>query len=520
VLRSWSAAGLPPWRLFALVLGPALGLGAALSPAQWGLPEPAWRLAGLTAWMVVWWLSEAVPIAATALLPIGAAPLLGVAPEREIAAAYAHPLVFLFLGGFILAAALGQSGLHRRVALGVLRFTGAGAAGIVGGFMAATALISMWISNTATAMLMYTIAVALLAALERGDEPAAAAPAALAATAAPPAATAAPAPPSATARPAATPPRERFALALLLGVAYSATIGGVATLVGTPTNALLASFVDSSLGYALSFRRWLAIGLPFTLVMLPLTWLWLTRPGFRLAGVRLAGAAEHLAAERARLGRFSPEERFVAAVFAATAVIWVLREPLAAATGWPLTDPGVAIAAGLVLLAVPVPGAGGRRALDWKEVEKVPWGVLILFGGGLALAEAFEASGLAAAIGGAVAGLGGAPRWLLIAAVTAAVVLLTEFASNTATAATLLPLTAAAAAGLGESPLLLAVPVTLAASAGFMLPAGTPPNAIVFAHPGMRVGVMAKSGAVLDLTAIAVITLLVLLLGGPVLGID
>ena len=139
MLRSWSAAGLPPWRLFALVLGPALGLGAALSPAQWGLPEPAWRLAGLTAWMVVWWLSEAVPIAATALLPIGAAPLLGVAPEREIAAAYAHPLVFLFLGGFILAAALGQSGLHRRVALGVLRFTGAGAAGIVGGFMAATA---------------------------------------------------------------------------------------------------------------------------------------------------------------------------------------------------------------------------------------------------------------------------------------------------------------------------------------------------------------------------------------------
>jgi len=306
----------------------------------------------------------------------------------------------------------------------------------------------------------------------------------------------------------------------MLGIAYSASIGGAATLVGTPTNALLASFLDASYGYALSFRRWLAIGLPFTVVMLPLAWLWLTRPAFRLAGVRLAGAAEHLAAERARLGPLSPEERFVAAVFAATASAWVLREPLATATGWPLTDSAVAMLAGLVLLAVPAPGARGRRALDWHEVEKLPWGVLILFGGGMALAEAFNSSGLAAASGGAVAGLGGAPRWLLVLAVTAAVVLLTEVTSNTATAATFLPLTAAAAVGLGHSPLLLAVPVALAASAAFMLPVATPPNAIVFAHRGMRVAVMARSGAVLNVFATAVITLLVLLLGGPVLGID
>jgi sodium-dependent dicarboxylate transporter 2/3/5 len=519
VTRTDSPAGLPPWRLIALALGPALGLAAAVSPAQWGLPEPAWRLAGLAVWMIVWWLSEAVPIPATALLPIAVAPLAGIAPEREIAAAYAHPLIFLFLGGFILAAAMRQSGLHRRVALGVLRRTGDGAAGIVGGFMLATALLSMWISNTATAMLMVTIAVALLAALERaaaGPAGPAEAPGSTAAAEAP-----ARAGPAAAAEPAAgAHGLERFGLALMLGIAYSASIGGVATLVGTPTNALLASFLDASYGYALSFRRWLAIGLPFTVVMLPLAWLWLTRPAFRLAGVRLAGAAEHLAAERARLGPLSPEERFVAAVFAATAAAWVLREPLAAATGWPLTDSAVAMLAGLVLLAVPAPGAGRRRALDWHEVENLPWGVLILFGGGLALAEAFNSSGLAAAIGGAVAGLGGAPRWLLVLAVTAAVVLLTEVTSNTATAATFLPLTAAAAVGLGHSPLLLAVPVALAASAAFMLPVATPPNAIVFAHRGMRVAVMARSGAVLNVFATAVITLLVLLLGGPVLGID
>jgi sodium-dependent dicarboxylate transporter 2/3/5 len=495
-------------RSVALVLGPLLGLAPlALAPPA-GLAEPAWRVAGLAAWMVVWWLAEAVPIPATALLPIAAAPLFGVAPERGIAAAYAHPLIFLFLGGFILAAAMRQSGLHRRVALALLQRAGGGAAGIVGGFMLATAVLSMWISNTATAILMYTIAVSLLEALERAAGRGTA-----------PEGTADAAEPAHTAAGAAAPPLERFGLALMLGIAYAASIGGVATLVGTPTNALLASFLDSTYGITISFRRWLALGLPFTLVMLPLTWLWLTGPAFRLAGVRLAGAAEHLTAERERLGRASAAERFVAAVFALTAAAWVMRDLLVRLTGWPLTDTGVAMLAGLVLLAVPVPGGGGRRALDWAEVEKLPWGVLLLFGGGLALAELFNTSGLAAAIGGGVAGLEGAPRWALVLAVTAAVVMLTEVTSNTATAATFLPLTAAAAVGLGESPLLLAVPVALAASAAFMLPVATPPNAIVFGYPGMRVAVMAKSGLVLNVLAIATITLLVLLLGGPLLGI-
>jgi sodium-dependent dicarboxylate transporter 2/3/5 len=520
---------LSTWRLVALVCGPALGAATWLSAPPAGLSEPAWRVAGLAGWMVVWWLSEAVPIPATALLPIAVAPLAGVAPERDVAAAYAHPLIFLFLGGFILAAAMRQSGLHRRVALGLLGRAGSGAAGIVGGFMAATALLSMWISNTATAILMYTIATSLLEALgrtgERNRETAAAAESAAPepATGRPPAGAADRQPvagPSAAAVAGPKPALERFGLALMLGIAYAASIGGVATLVGTPTNALLASFLDSSYGYALSFRRWLALGLPFTIVMLPLAWLWLTRPAFRLAGVRLAGAAEHLAAERERLGPLSRPERFVAVVFALTAAAWVLRDLLARLTGWPLTDTAVAMLAGLVLLAVPVPGEGGRRSLDWAEVEKLPWGVLILFGGGLALAESFNASGLAAWIGGAVAGLEGVPPWLLVLAVTAAVVMLTEITSNTATAATFLPLTAAAAVGLGHSPLLLAVPVAIAASAAFMLPVATPPNAIVFGYPGMRISTMAKSGAVLNLLAIALITLLVLLLGGPLLGMD
>ena len=488
--------------------GRSVGLLPLFLEPPGALPVAAWRLVGVTAWMVVWWLSEAVPIPATALLPIPLLPLFAVAPEKEVAASYAHPLIFLFLGGFLLAGGLQRSGLHRRVALGIVRRMGSTPAGLIGGFMVATALLSMWISNTATAILMFTIAMALIGSLGesvarfrairrwKGDP---AAPR-----------------PDHPRTPAASP---HFGRALMLGIAYSASIGGTATLIGTPTNALLASFLSKTYGFTLSFRSWLLFGVPYTVVMLPVAWLWLTKVAFPLRGVDLGDARRVLAGEAARLGRPSRGERAVAVVFVLTALGWIFREPVVHLTGLALSDTTVALVGGLTLLVVPLSLAEGRFALDWKTVEEMPWGVLILFGGGLSLAGAFESSGLAAALGHAFSALGQVPPWLLVVLAATAVALLTELTSNTATAATFLPIVAAAAIGLGESPLLLTVPITMAASAAFMLPVATPPNAIVFAYPELRISDMAKSGTMLDLFAVVVISLLVLLLGGPVLGI-
>jgi sodium-dependent dicarboxylate transporter 2/3/5 len=343
----------------------------------------------------------------------------------------------------------------------------------------------MWISNTATAILMYTIALALVALVERDAGEAS--------------------------RP--------FGRALMLGIAYAASIGGTATLIGTPTNALLASFLADSYGYTIDFHLWLAIGVPYAALMLPFAWLWLTRVAQPVGDLDVGRARRLVDAEAERLGPWSREEKAVAVVFAATALGWIGRHLLAGWTGLPITDTTVAMTGGLALLVVPLSLRRHRFALDWATVEALPWGVLILFGGGLALAAAFQSSGLAAAIGHGFARLGGAPAWVLVLAVTAVVVGLTELTSNTATAATFLPVVGAAAAGMGASPLLLTVPVAIAASAAFMLPVATPPNAIVFAYRHLRIADMARSGLALNLVAIAVITLLVLGLGGPVLGI-
>lgn len=322
----------PRWRRTALWLAPAAAVAVWLSPAPWGLAESAWRLVGLALWMVTWWLTEAVPLPVTALLPLAVAPLLGIQGEAETAAAYAHPLIFLFLGGFVLAAALERSGLHRRIALALvdrLGAAGGGAAGIVAGFMAASAFLSMWISNTATALLMYTLGRSLLGSLEGRVEDRAG--------------------------------LTRFGLALMLGIAYACSIGGAGTLIGTPPNALLASFLSSTYGVEVTMGRWLMIGLPFVLIMLPVAWGWLTRGAFHLADVDLGPARAHLQTERRRLGPPSPRERFVLAVFAATAAAWVLRGPLAAATGWPVTDTGIAMTARWCCWWCRCPAADGNR---------------------------------------------------------------------------------------------------------------------------------------------------------------
>lgn len=483
--------GVSAVRRLALVVGPLLAGVTLVTPAPEGLAPEAWRLTGVTAWMVCWWLTEAVPLPATALLPIPCLPLLGIVAEEPTARSYAHPLIFLFLGGFILAGALERSGLHRRMALAIVRLMGrrlgGSPAGLVGGFMGASALLSMWISNTASAMLMFTLGVSLLESLEDGE--------------------------------IAADDLARFGRALMLGIAYGCSIGGVATLVGTPPNALLASFLGDSYGIELTMARWMGIGLPYTLLMLPLAWLWLTRYAFRLSEIDLAAARRRLDEEHRSLGRPGRRERFVGTVFVATAGAWVLRGLLVRGTGLAVSDSTIALVASLVLLAVPLSRRRWECAIGWETVERLPWGVLILFGGGLALAGAFQSTGLAAAIGAAVAGLEVASLLWVVAALTAVVVLLTELTSNTATAATFLPIVGAVAVGLGVSPLLLTVPVAMAASAAFMMPVATPPNAIVFAYDELRITHMMRSGAVLNLVSVLLILAVLHLLGPAVLGL-
>lgn len=473
-------------RIAGLIAGP---VGAALllwiTPPD-GMTPVAWRMLAITLWMVVWWLSEALPIAATALLPLVLMPLFGVQGMPETAASYASPLIFLFLGGFLLAAAMQRVGLHRRIALGIVSFVGASPGRIVLGFMLATAFLSMWISNTATTIMMFAVALSVIDFVgqqTRDDRMV-----------------------------------RNFGIALMLAVAYAASIGGVGTLIGSPPNAMLASFVQQTYGIEISFARWMMIGLPVVVVMLPLTWLLLTRLLFPARMMQVGDAGGLVRAEIAAMGPMDRGERLVAVVFGGAALGWMLRDPLVRLTGLPLDDAMIAITAALILFGLPVSRAQGRYALDWAATRDLPWGILLLFGGGLALAGGFSASGLARIIGEGVAGIDIATVFLVLA-VLVAMVYLTEITSNTASTATFLPILGAVAVGLGLDVLTLTLPVALGASMAFMMPVATPPNAIVFAYDRMQLSDMVRAGFLMNIMAIAVSFGVLVLLGPMVFGI-
>ncbi len=470
-------------RLIALASGPLLLLAVLLLPPPAEMPPEAWRLVAMAAWMVAWWLSEVVHIAVTALLPILLMPLLEIAPIAEVTPNYGHPLIFLFLGGFVLALAMQRVGLHRRVALAVVARVGSSPGRIVLGFMIATAFLSMWISNTASTIMMYAVGLSVIDFVARSvDDPAKV---------------------------------RAFGLALMLGIAYSASIGGVGTLIGTPPNALLASFLASEYGIRVDFFDWMVFGVPLVLVMLPLTWLLLTRLLFPAHAIEVGDPRAVVRRELAALGPITPQERWVALVFCLAALGWILRSPLEDLSGLPISDTTVAISAALLLFTVPVLG---RPALTWKAAQDLPWGVLILFGGGLALAGGFGSSGLADWIGGQVAKVEIA-TWVLILLVTAVIVYLTEITSNTASTATFLPIMAAVAMGLELDPLILTIPVALGASMAFMMPVATPPNAIVFSYEEMHLADMVRAGILLNPLAILLCFLTVELLVRPFLGL-
>ncbi|MFQ6047440.1 MAG: SLC13 family permease [Gemmatimonadales bacterium] len=503
-------------RLAALFLGPFLLLVTALAPAPGSLTEASWRVAGLAGWMAAWWLTAVVPLEATALLPIVVLPLAGVAPVGDVTVRYADPIIFLFLGGFLLAATLERWDLHRRFALAAVRGIGTDAPRVVLAFMLASAVASMWISNTATTLMMLPIAGAVIAGRTSGGLKAGGATLARM-----PISTDRP-----TSRSGVVPSgggaeaEGGFPTALMLGVAYGASIGGVATLIGTPPNAILAGAASDLVGREISFSSWLALGFPVAIPMLAGCWLLLIRL-FRVRGT-VAGLAQSVDREHRRMGTMSGAERFVLLVFALTALAWIFRLPKSIGAAripgladlWPgISDPAIAIGAALVLFVVPLPGARFPTALDWESAKKIPWGILLLFGGGLALASAFESSGLTEWLGGRLEALHGAPMIVVLFATSALFVMLTELTSNTATAALGMPLMVGVAQGVGMEALPLMVAAALAASMAFMLPVATPPNAIVFGSGAISSADMAKAGIGLNLLAMIVITLVVSLLG-------
>lgn len=453
-----------------------------LVPPPPGLSPEGWRTAAVAVLMAVWWMTEAIPIPATALLPLVLFPLLDVLPATRASTAYANEVIFLFMGGLLIAVTMERWGLHKRIALGIVSFVGTKPSQLVLGFMLATAFLSMWISNTATVAMMLPIALAVARMFKPRD------------------------------------PGEsfEFGTALMLGITYSSIIGGLTTLIGTPPNAVLAAAASELLGVRIGFVEWMAIGVPVALVMFPFAWLLLTRVLFRLGDV--AGDAEALIEkERRGLGPVSTGERIVGTVFGLVALAWVLRSekdfgsvtiPGLETLAPFVTDSTIAIAAAALLFVLPVSWKNGVFALDWETARRIPWGVLVLFGGGLSLARAMEESGLAAWIGGAVGALDAVPGLVLIAVVAALFVFLTEVTSNTATATMAMPVMAGAAAGLGVDPLLLMTTAALGASMAFMLPVATPPNALVFASGYISIPQMARAGFWLNIAAIVTITVL------------
>lgn len=435
----------------------------------------------MMAWMAVWWLTEAVALEATALLPIALFPLLGIADVGQAAAPYASDIVFLFLGGFMLAAALQRWGLDRRIAFAVLARVGSEPAQVLAGVMAATAFLSMWVSNTATAAIMVPIAISL-ASLNAGPLAAA---------------------------------DNRMAPALMLAVAYSASIGGMATLIGSPPNGIAARFIALSTGEAISFARWLLIAAPASLLMLLACWWWLARPLPRAAPGDAEARRAAIARAAAALGPMKRGERATLAVCTVTAALWIMRPllvPIELGGVRPfhaLSDAGVAIGAAIALFVLPAdraePHGSASRLLDWPDALRLPWGVLLLFGGGLSLAAAIQANGVAEFVAAQSGGLSGMPPWLVLVLVLAITVFLSELTSNTAQAATMIPLLAAMASGLGVEPLLLIVACALGSSCAFMMPVGTPPNAIAFGSGLVTMRQMRRTGLWLNLVAIAVL---------------
>ena len=472
-----------------LILGLAALVACFFAPPLFGLSPEASRVALLAITMAIFWVTEALPIPATALLPLVMLPALGITTGKtamkDAAAPYADPIIFLFMGGFMLSLAMERWNLHRRIALAIIDRVGTRPRSLLLGFLVSAAFVSMWTSNAATAMMLMPIGISVYGMIREAQG---------------------------TARAAG------FGAALVLAIAYGANVGGMGSLIGTPPNTILKGYMETTHGIEVGFAQWLWMGLPLVIIALPLVHLILTRVSFRIDNTDFPGVREALHAERIGLGRMNWPEWAVTGAFLLAIALWVSRE-LWKADFPALTDEVIAMGTALLLFAVPVDVKKGIFVLDWTCLRKMPWDVLILFGGGLSLAAAIEKTQLAAAMATALGGMAGWPPFLIVTLVCAVMVVATALTSNTATTAAFLPVIGSLAVAVDQPVLLLCIPVTLAASADFALPVGTPPNAIAFGTGLVSLPRMVKAGIWVDLLFVILIPVVMWTIGRWVFGV-
>ena len=464
-----------------LISGPVIFLILFYGIPENVLPHAQRAILSSTVWIALWWITEAVPIAVSALLPIVLFPLSGGLDVHATASAYGNPMIFLFIGGFIIAVAIERWHLHKRIALHIIVLMGTDSAWIILGFMLATAVLSMWISNTATTLMMMPIGLSVVRQLQ-----------------------------DAMNKDIAEQPV--FGKALMLSIAYAASIGGIATLIGTPTNVILSAMVKQLFDYEITFSDWFLFAFPLSAILLIFSWLYLVHIAFPLKYVRISGGDERLRRQLEAMGPLSEPEKRVLWVFITTALAWMLRSYLLVKWIPGINDTVIALIGAIMLFIIPSGQGGEQRLLHWEDAVKLPWGIILLFGGGLALAAGFKDSGLALWLGERMHTLHDLPYVLLILMVIAAVNFLTEITSNVATASVILPVLAALAQAIHMPPLGLMVAATVAASCAFMLPVATPPNAVVFGSGEISMSDMVRAGLRMNFISIAVVTVYILLI--------
>ncbi|UTW59594.1 DASS family sodium-coupled anion symporter [Kordiimonas sp. SCSIO 12603] len=451
-----------------LLLGPLLFGLILLLPVPEGLSPEAWKTVAVALFLATWWATEAIPVPATSLLPLVLLPLLGITDSKGASLPYSSPVIYLLLGGFIAAMAMQKWNLHRRIALNILARVGDHPYALIGGFMAACALLSMWISNTATTLMIIPIAITVASTI-LGEQA----------------------------------KGHRFTIALLIGCAWSASIGGLGTYIGTPPNLFVTGFIEESTGREILFYEWMMIGVPIVMVMVPLAWLVLTRICFPFEARLAKGGSSVIQEELAKLGTLTTPEKRVAIAMTTLALAWSFRQVY---TEWDwltdllpfvakIKDMHIAVAAGLAMFIIPADSDNTKgNLLDWESAVTLPWGVILLFGGGLSIAAAIKTTGLALWLGEAMSGLATAHLFLIILAIVALITFLTELTSNTATTAALVPVLGALATTANIDPIMLAAPAAMAASCAFMLPVATGPNAVIFSTGEVKVPQMIRAG--------------------------
>lgn len=477
-----------------LLLGPLLFLATLLFFRPEGLSQEGLAILASTIWIATWWITEAIPIPATSLLPLILFPLTGGLSGDLTASSYGDNTIFLFMGGFLIALAMQKWNLHKRIALFIISAIGTSTERIILGFMVATGFLSMWISNTATSMMMVPIGMAVIFQVSEqlkkdGKE-------------------------------VTDVYQFNFGKAIMLGIAYSASIGGLATLIGTPPNTIFAAVVEQTYGIEISFARWMLFGVPIVIIMLFGTWYYLIKVAFPMKIRELPGGKEVIRKEKKALGRMGTEEKIILTVFTLTALAWISRSFILSELNPNINDTIIAMTAAILLFLIPSVSKKGDFLLDWNTAKGLPWGILLLFGAGLAIASGFQESGLAKWIGNRLTILEGINLFLILAIVVALVIFLTEITSNTATATMMFPIMASLASAISVHPYTLMIGAGLAASCAFMLPVATPPNAVVFGSGYLRIPDMARAGFWLNLASVIIVTLAIYFYMPMVWGID